>query len=476
VNKHPRIVTLVAVLTLAASVSIAQADQPAADRQRPRGLPNVILILADDLRFDALGCMGNTMVVTPHIDALAARGAIFSNSFCTTSICPISRASILTGQYERRHKIADFNTPLSKRQFDRTFPALLRRHGYRIGFIGKWGLGDPLPEHEYDFFRGFSGQGSYFPPDKFGFPGEHLTAKQAVEAVQFLQGGRPDVPFLLQISLKAPHVQDDNQSRPFPPDPKFESLFRGVTITKPPTANEADFRALPEFLRTSEARSRWQTRFSTEALYQSTVKDYYRLISGIDELVGAVTSTLRQIRAARNTVILFTSDNGFYLGDRGLAGKWFMHEESIRVPLIICDLRRPPSGNVRRRGVPEFRIAEMALNIDLAPTILDFAHVDVPEEMQGKSLVPLLERKQVPWRDRFLYEHPFRHPKIPTTEGVRTTRWKYMRYTSVDPPVEQLFDLQKDPLEEHDLAHDPAAAKTLDEMRSEWHRLADLAK
>ena len=443
------------------------------------GPPSIVLILTDDLRFDALGCLDNRFVRTPNIDRLAARGTIFVNSFCTTAICPISRASILTGQYERRHKVADFKTPLTKQQFARTFPALLRRHGYRTGFIGKWGLGDPLPAAEYDFFRGFSGQGSYFPPGKFGVPGEHLTAKQAAQAVEFLDGCSNGSPFLLQVSTKAPHVQDENKVRPFPPDPKHEPLFADVTIPKPATATEADFRALPAFLQNSEARARWKIRFSNDALYQRSVKDYYRLIAGIDDLVGTVWQKLEEKGLAPNTVIIFTSDNGFYLGDRGLAGKWFMHEESFRVPLFISDLRRP-AAVASNRGASNLGTShqgnahrdELVLNIDLAPTILDFAHVDAPPEMQGASLVPLCEGKSVPWRDRFLYEHRICIPTIPSSEGVRTTRWKYVRYTTLQPVYEELFDLESDPLERHNLAADGAHDRELAELRAEWARLA----
>jgi arylsulfatase A-like enzyme len=426
--------------------------------------PNIVLILADDLRYDALGCTGNRILPTPNIDRLAARGTVFTNSFCTTAICPVSRASIITGQYERRHKIADFNTPLSKKALDHTFPFLLRGHGYRTGFVGKWGLGDPLPADQYDFFRGFSGQGSYFPPGKFGVPGEHLTAKQAVQAVEFLDGCSERQPFLLQISTKAPHAQDDNIKRPFPPDPKAESLFEQVTIPKPPTAREADFQLLPPFLQTSEARARWTTRFSNDELYQRTVKDYYRLIVGVDELVGTVMEKLEDKHLAENTVLLFTSDNGFYLGDRGLAGKWFMHEESMRVPLVISDLRQHSSAPAHR--------SELVLNIDLAPTILDLAHVAAPPEMQGRSLVRLMEGEPIPWRSEFFYEHRFRHPKIPMSEGIRTKRWKYVRYTSVKPVYEELFDLENDPLERHNLVNDAQAKHELDTLRDEWRHSA----
>jgi arylsulfatase A-like enzyme len=302
----PRPLGPICLLALLAAVVICCQRSAAADDPAKVVAPNIVLILADDLRYDALGFAGNKVIHTPNIDRLAARGTIFTNSFCTTAICPISRTSIITGQYERRHKIANFATPLTKEHFAHTFPALLRQHGYRTGFIGKWGLGAPLPAAEYDYFRGFPGQGDYFPKGKLGVAGEHLTARQAAQAVEFLDGCSAGSPFLLQISTKAPHVQDDAIKRPFPPDPKHESLFLDVTIPKPPTATEADFRALPEFLQTSEARARWRTRFSTDDLFQHTVKDYYRLIVGIDELVGTVMDKLDAQHLGRNTVVIFT--------------------------------------------------------------------------------------------------------------------------------------------------------------------------
>ncbi len=227
---------------------------------------------------------------------------------------------------------------------------------------------------------------------------------------------------------------------------------------------EAVFHALPDFLQNSEARVRWIARFSHNELYQHTVKDYYRLIVGLDELVGTVMEKLEDKHLAENTAIIFTSDNGFSLGDRGLAGKWFMYEESIRVPLVISDLRQHSSAPAHR--------SELVLNIDLAPTILDLAHVAAPPEMQGRSLVPLIEGESIPWRDEFFYEHRFRHPKIPMSEGIRTKRWKYVRYTSVKPVYEELFDLDDDPLERHNLVNDPCAKQKLDTLRAEWRHSA----
>jgi arylsulfatase A-like enzyme len=306
--------------------------------------------------------------------------------------------------------------------------------GYRTGVVGKWGLGDPLPKDRYDVFEGYAGQGKYFPKGKEGVPGEHLTPKLGAKALAFLDGCTAQQPFLLQLYTKAPHCED-GANHQFPPDPRHKLLYSDAVIPVPATATEKHFRDLPEFLQNSEARVRWRVRFANDAMYQDTVKDYYRLVTGVDEVVGELVARLKEKGFADNTVIVFSSDNGFYLGEHGLAGKWFMHEESIRVPLIVYDPRLPE----RRRGS---KVEQLALSVDIAPTIVDLATADVPKSMQGKSLVPLLEgRAPDDWRDDFFYEHRFAHPGIPKTEGVRGSRWKYTRYISVDPVHEELFDL-----------------------------------
>jgi len=435
------------------------ADEPAGPAR-----PNIIFVLTDDQRWDALGCMGNPAIHTPNIDALAERGTLFTNMFCTTSICATSRATFLTGQWERRHGIDDFRTPLSSEQFANSFPGLLRKNGYRTGMVGKWGLGGPLPNNDYDDFNGFSGQGRYFPKGQLNEPGTHLTHRIGDQAVEFLDSCRADEPFLLQLYTKASHCQDGDPW-PFQPDPRYRALFADTTIPLPSTATEEHFAALPEFLQTSEARKRWTIRFADAKMFQKSVKDYYRLIAGIDDIVGRLVKKLEQKKLADNTVIIFTSDNGFYLGERGLAGKWFMHEESIRLPLVICDFR------LAEKSHPS-RVAKIVLNADIAPTILDLAGVPIPSTVQGQSMVPHLNGKRVTWRDDFLYEHRFTHSRIPKTEGVRTKSWTYTRYTSIDPVYEELFDLEADPHEESNLAGDPAHAAQLERLRDRWQELA----
>ncbi|MCH8830387.1 MAG: sulfatase, partial [Planctomycetes bacterium] len=402
------------------------------------------------------------------IDRLAAQGTLFANMFCTTSICPVSRATFLTGQYGRRHGISGFRKGLSSEQFQASFPGLLRRHGYRTGMVGKWGLGGKLPAEQYDVFQGFRGQGRYFPRGMSGRAGVHLTHRIGDQAVQFLDGCTPNKPFLLQVYTKAAHCQDGDPW-PFQPDPRYNNLFRQDKIPPPKTATEKHFQALPPFLRTSEARRRWYLRFANRELYQKSVKDYYRLIAGIDDVIGRIVKKLAERNLADNTVIIFTSDNGFYLGEHGLAGKWFMHEESIRLPLVIYDPRLPKAQRGRK-------VLQMVLNLDIAPTIERLAGVSVPDGVQGKSLVPLMRGTKTDWRKEFLYEHRFKHARIPQTEGVRTEHWKYTRYISVRPVYEELFDLRHDPFEERNLARMPAHAAKLKELRKRCNNLAKNAR
>jgi arylsulfatase A-like enzyme len=416
--------------------------------------PNLLFLLTDDQRWDSLGCMGNPIVRTPNIDGLARAGVTFTNHCVTTSICVVSRASIFSGLYARNHGILAFNQQFSSDQFVRTYPAVLRRAGYRTGFIGKYGLdGGTLPEDGFDYWRGFRGQGNYFPKDPGG---PHLTEIMSGQAREFIEAAKPGEPFCLSVSFKAPHVQDEDP-RQFLYDPRDQALYRDVTIPPPLVNDPRCLAAFPLSVERSEMRRRWAVRFSTPELYQESVKSYYRLITGMDRAVGEMLAALQRGGLTNDTVVVFTSDNGFYLGERGLAGKWLMHEESIRVPLIIRD-PRISTGNVRRSAI--------TLNIDLAPTLLDLAGVTSGPPMQGRSLTPLLSDARLPWRNEFFYEHRFKNDWIPQTEGVRGERWKYTLYVNEQPRFEELYDLGSDPLEVHNLARSPAQRPTLDRLRA----------
>lgn len=446
-------------------VLLSAACQSPAEEQPPTS-PNIIFLLADDHRWDALGYAGNDIIQTPNLDDLAANGIYFNNAFVTTSICAVSRASILTGQYARRHGIWDFSTELSDSAFSQTYPMLLKQAGYRVGFIGKYGVGDEMPEQAFDYWKGFPGQGKYEHTDSAGNY-VHLTRIMGDQAVEFLQS-REEKPFCLSVSFKAAHVQDEDP-RQFLYDSAYQDLYTNVEIPLPETGDTAYWEVFPEEFRAhNEARIRWYKRFSTPTHYQESVKGYYRLVYGIDVVVGRIRQALQEMGADENTVIIYIGDNGFYLGEHGMAGKWYGHEESIRVPLFIYDPRLEES----QRGK---RMDAMALNIDIAPTILHVAGIVPPAQMQGKNLFQLTHDPQAPWREDFLYEHLFDHPNIPMSEGVVGERYKYVRYfknnNKDDLIYEELFDLQNDSHEVHNLITNEEYNALADELT---HRLDTL--
>lgn len=426
--------------------------------------PNLLFLLADDLRYDALGYAGNKIVQTPNIDRLASRGVVFRNHFVTTSICNVSRASIFSGQYARRHGIVDFATPFTSEQWRNTYPARLRAVGYRTGFIGKFGVGNDKAiaamTNTFDYWRGVPGQGGLF-FDKNDPSRTHKTARFGEQGLEFLRGCNTNQPFCLSVSFNAPHARD-GQPREFWPDAREEALYANVTLPRPPKSSSEWFDGLPPFVRESESRRRWMKRFATEEMFQRTTQDYFRLITGVDREVGRILAELHERGLSENTVIVFTSDNGFFLGERGLADKWYLYEESVRVPLVIFDPREKGGRTCDA----------MTLNIDFAPTLLELAGVSPPSIMQGRSLFPLTRGKTPRgWRKDFFYEHYTRRDIIPPSEGVRSDRWKYIRWVGAEPVVEELYDLQRDPGEECNLAQDPKFNRDLADSRVRWTEL-----
>lgn len=464
-----RLLAVGAALAAAAFAAIGGiGEASAAEEGTGHRPPNVVFLLADDLRFDTLGFMGDRIVQTPHLDRLAERGVVFRNAFVTTSICASSRASIFAGQWMVRHGIEDFQTAFTPEAWRQTYPAVFRAAGYQTGFIGKYGVGSAqaiaAQSQAFDYWRGLPGQAGRFFIDPNDPTRTHRTAQFGNEALEFIRSQGADRPFCLSISFNAPHARDHEQ-REFEPDPRDESLYADGRIPLPPLATDAAFERLPEFVKKSEGRRRWTWRFDEPEKAQRILRDYYRLVSGIDREVGRIADLLQELGIADRTVIVFASDNGYALGDRGLADKWFMWEEDIRVPLVIYDPRLPAG----RRGA---KVDQMALNVDWAPTMLELAGLPVPKSMQGRSLVPLL-RGETPadWRTDFLYEHRSAPKIIPPCEGVRSEQWKYIRWISSEPLVEELYDLKADPNEERNLAGDAAHADRLAEMRARWAEL-----
>lgn len=421
--------------------------------------PNILFLLTDDQRWDSLGCMGNPIVQTPNLDGLAKDGLLFENNFVTTAICCTSRATLFTGRYGSTMDLHRFDKALPGEAWQTSYPMLLRQSGYRTGFVGKFGIGDPLPSADFDYWEGFPGQGSFY--EKEIFEGKHLTQVMTESACRFLESSGADQPFCLSVSYKAPHSNPEFPDRIFPPDKRDLDLYKDVVFPTPKTGDESHRQRLPEFIRESEGRIRRQNWFKDE---QETTRDYFRLITGVDRSVGDILDVLREKGLEENTVIVFTSDNGYFLGEKGFEGKWFMYEESIRTPLLIRDPRLP--ANLRGR-----REKRMSLNLDMAPTLLGLAGISAPPAMKGQSLVPLLQGEQPTWRSEWFYEHLFPHPKIPRSEGVRTEKWKYIRYLDIEPVYEELYNLETDPHEEYNLAGDQSYHSRLEELRISYTRL-----
>ena len=440
---------------------IAQIIVSCSQTKEVQDQPNIIFFLADDMRWDALGSAGNSIVETPYINSLANQGIQFKNAFVTTSICCTSRASILTGQYASRTGIWDFNTPLSDSAFAETYPMLLKDNGYQVGFVGKYGIGKNTDNvsGKFDYFWGTSTQPKYENVDENGdyIHYTDLVDKHIGEFFDEVEEG----PFCLSVSFKAPHVEDGDP-RQFIYNPRFEDLYQEDVIPKEPTNTLAEWEKFPEFFKeNNEARRRWKLRFSEDEQYQQSVKGYYRLITGLDEVVGKTQAILEKKGLSENTIIIFTSDNGFYLGEHGLAGKWYPHEPSIRIPMIIYDPRNQETFGTQ--------IEEMALNIDIAPTILSIAGIKRPVSMQGDDLTQLISSENnKPWRDSFYYEHMiFQFPTIPPSQALRTSRYKYIVYPETSPVYEELYDLQVDKAEVNNLAGDPGRDNLLKELRNQ---------
>lgn len=450
------------LLTLLALLATTLLPLPAATPAKPL---NILVLLADDWRHDTLGIAGNPVVQTPRLDQLARDSLRFTQACVTTSICGVSRATLYTGQWMSRHGntgFGMFDTPWAE-----TYPGLLRANGYFVGHVGKWHNGK-FPQEKYDFGRSYMGKHWMTNPDGTKI---HVTQKNENDALDFLRTRPTDKPFCLTVAFFATHAEDQNPLQ-FLPQPQSMKLYQDVTIPVPANATEESFRRLPEFIANekNEGRARWHWRFDTPEKYQTMMKNYYRLATEVDHTCNRVLAELEQQGLLENTLVIFTSDNGYYHAEHGLADKWYPHQESIRVPLIIHDPRLPKA----RRGQTS---DAFALNVDLAPTILAAAGLPAPARMQGQDLSPLYLAAQKPaWRTEFFYEHGTIKDIsfIPSSQALVRKDWKYFYWP--DYKREQLFDLTADPHEENDLIADPAQAARLAEMRQRFAELKAAAR
>ena len=450
--------------------------------------PNIVFILTDDHAAHAMSCYGSRINETPNLDRIAKDGVRFDNCFCTNSICTPSRAAILTGTYNHVNKVTTLDTPLDGRQV--TFPKLLQAQGYQTAIVGKWHLGhgghaDPTG---FDYWNVLPGQGDYHNPEMIemgetrhyeGYATDLITDK----SLAWLSARDTNRPFLLMCHHKAPH-------RPWEPDEKHAHMYEDVDIPEPETLFDdysnrssaaaaatmrvnrdmdlTDLKQAPPEGLSAEEETRWK--------YQRYIKDYLRCVASVDDNVGRLLDYLDAEGLTDDTIVVYTSDQGFFLGDHGWYDKRFMYEESLRMPFIMRYPRLIQAGTVDKN---------MILNVDFAPTFLELANVDVPGHFQGRSFVPLLEQ-HVPedWQTSMYYRYwmHMTHHSVYAHYGVRNLRYKLIYYYAdalgqqgaIDDPKEpewELFDLENDPFELNSVYHDPAYADVVRDMTAELARL-----
>ncbi len=429
------------------------------------GRPNIIFILTDDQRWDALGYEGNKLIHTPEMDKLARQGTYFRHAMVTTPICAASRASILSGMYERTHGYNFQTGPIGDQYMENAYPRMMRQAGYYTGFFGKFGVKYDHQDQLFDIYEDYDRNSAYHDRRAYYYKtlnGDtvHLTRYTGQQALDFIEQAPTDKPFCLSLSFSAPHAHDSA------PDQYFwqhetASLLEDTTMPGPDLVADRYFNEQPAPVRNGFNRLRWHWRYDTPEKYQHSVKGYYRMISGIDLEIGKIRQQLVKQGLDQNTVIILMGDNGYFMGERQLAGKWLLYDNSIRVPLIVYD----PRVNKHQDN------NDMVLNIDVPPTILDLGGVEHPSVYQGKSLMPIVTgRTSSLNRDTVLIEHLWEFDSIPPSEGVRTKEWKYFRYVN-DKSVEELYNLQKDPREINNLAKKAKYQNVLAEFRQKCDQL-----
>ncbi|MBN1387574.1 MAG: sulfatase-like hydrolase/transferase [Bacteroidales bacterium] len=411
---------------------------------------NFLVLISDDQRWDQVSYTGNQVVpefTTPNLDKLASQGIYFTNAFVTTPICAVSRACIMTGRYSSSHGMNHFNTPLKEDVIEKTYPALLKEAGYRTGVLGKWGIGMDGTEEIFDVCEAWHHQGVYYHKTDSGII--HNSEWLAAKSREFLKSCKADQPFCLIVCFKSPH-------HPYQPDFRDTSLFKNTVIPKRESDTPEAYSSLASHIMEGSL-NRWCyfDERKDEETKNDFEKNFLRCVKSLDRAVGKILGYLNEFNLEDNTTIIFLSDHGYLWGEHGLGGKWLLYEESIRTPMII----KWPGMDDNNQGK---LLNQMVLNIDIAPTILDIAGLEVPEIINGRSIVPLLKNPKSTFRDDFFMEHVgivnAENP-IPDSYGIRSKEWKYIQYVNADPDVEELYNLKDDPLELNNLANNPAFSK-----------------
>jgi arylsulfatase A-like enzyme len=443
------------------------AATPAAAAKRP----NVVVMMTDDQRADFMSLAGHPFLKTPNMDRIGREGAHFKNAFVTNALCAPSRATMMTGLYSHANGVLDnMGSKLNPQAV--WMPDILKANGYEVAFVGKSHVPGHFREKAWDYYFGFTGQGNYTnariaetgPDGKLGpdkpYEGwmDDITTDHAVK---WMKKDRGEKPFALFLFFKAPHRQ-------WNPPARHKELYKDAAVKKPALWDDPGQGKPRAFLQAANMFGQYPDTKN----YEEMIRDYCRCITGVDDNVGKVLAALDELKAADDTMVMYTSDNGFFLGEWQRFDKRFMHEVSIRVPMLI---RHPKS--VKAGQTP----TGMVLNVDVAPTVLNFANLPYPNEMHGRSVTQLVAEPKAdnakPWRDAWYYEyHEFPDPShnVNKHRGVRTEKYKFIHY--YEPPFKfreefELYDLQADPDEKENLANRPKHKATADEMKAKLEKL-----
>jgi N-acetylglucosamine-6-sulfatase len=424
---------------------------------------NIVLMVTDDHRHDAIGFAGHPFLKTPHLDSLARGGAQVKNAFVTTSLCSPSRASILTGLYAHRHRVIDNNNPVPPGLT--FFPQYLQAAGYQTAFIGKWHMGSDsdVPQPGYEHWISFKGQGTYWPnPNGLNINGQHveqkgyLTDELTDYAVNWLDARGSDEPFFLHLAHKAVHTDvlpDQRQQARlllpgtegqfgFIPAPRHAGRYANEPFIEPPSMayTPRNFADKPMWVQNRRnSRHGVDVPFGNKIDMATIYRQYMETLLAVDDSVGRVIDALKRKGLLDSTLVIYMGDNGYAWGEHGMVDKRSAYEESMRIPMVVhCP-------EIIIRGTT---VEKMVANIDIAPTIFEAAGLAPPSSLDGQSFLPLLRGESVPWRDKLLYEYywEWNFPMTPTIHAMRTDRYKYIRpYGLWD--IAELYDLQSDPAE-----------------------------
>lgn len=467
-HQQPILSTVLWLCALCAAATSTRADER----------PNIVFLMADDQCSYSLGCYGNTDVKTPNIDQLAAEGMRFDRHYVTTAICMASRANVMTGMYEHKTGCNFNHGPMLDRIWESSYPMLLRDAGYTTAFAGKFGFevtpapGEKkrLPKGDFDAWGGAPGQTHYETKRnasmaKYAKEFPHSTLSYAAFSQDFIhESSKKDVPFCLSISFKAPH-------RPVTPDPKFDDVYAGMTFLKPKNFGREHGKHLSAQSRQGRQYDRFYSWHYADD-YDNVMAKYNQQCYAIDVAVGRIREALKSAGVHDNTVIIYTSDNGFLCGSHGYGSKVIPYEESTRVPLVMFDPR--VASNEQNRYSES-----LTGSIDFAPTILDLAGIEVPSTMDGRSLVPIYESANTDIHESLMLTNAW-GPAPNQSLSIVTDEWKYIYWYFGDKddasgftPTEELFDVKHDPLELHNRTNDATATHALEKLRTHYDKAVE---